>query len=353
MTVTEANHLRILLIGNKITMEAPKYIQEILARLYSNRYLSVDEIRNLDQWLNQFHSDPLIDDWLKANWEKSENVEHDISFEEIRRRIAKYEHERKSVRFNEWYGLLQKVAAILLFPLLALSIWLITDRQPQASPMALATAKGEHTHVYLPDGTEVWLNVDSKLEYSTAFNAVDRNLKLEGEAFFKVAKDKKHPFIVSANDLRVKVVGTEFNISAYKTEPNTTTYLKEGIVELKYAPSGKKEQTYHMLPGEKATIVRNEKSISIRDVVSANDTRWTNGELYFDNEPMDQVFRKVERWYNVKISYQIADFSNETLSVNLKNNESIYRLMEIINEAIGINVKQNGNEYVITRSKRK
>jgi ferric-dicitrate binding protein FerR (iron transport regulator) len=108
-----------------------------------------------------------------------------------------------------------------------------------------------------------------------------------------------------------------------------------------------------MAPGEKATIFRNEKSINIQDVVSANDTRWTNGELNFDNEPMDQVFRKVERWYDVKISYQMADFSNETLTVNLKNNESIHRLMEIINEAIGINVKQNGNEYVITRSKKR
>ena len=334
-------------------METPKYIQEILARLYSNQYLGVGEIRNLDQWLNQFHSDLLIDDWLKANWEKSENVEHDISFEEIRRRIAKYEHERKSVRFKEWYELLQKAAAILLLPLLALSIWLMTNRQPPASSMALATAKGEHTHVYLPDGTEVWLNVDSKLEYSTAFNAADRKLKLEGEAFFKVAKDKKHPFIVSANDMEVKVVGTEFNISAYKTESNATTYLKEGIVELKYAPAGKTEQTYRMSPGEKATIVRSKKSISINEVVSVNDTRWTNGELYFENEPMDQVFRKIERWYDVKIVYQIADFSNETLTVNLKNNESIHRLMEIINEAMGINVKQNGNEYEITRSKTK
>lgn len=334
-------------------MEEQKSIQEILARLYSNKYLGDLEIRNLEQWLSRFYSDSQIDDWLKANWEVSENIDYDISFEDIRRRIAQYGHERKSVRFKKWVGMLQKAAAILLLPLLVLSIWLLIDRKPNASPMILATAKGEHTHVYLPDGTEVWLNVDSKLEYSTTFNAYDRNLKLEGEAFFKVAKDKKHPFVVSANDLKVKVVGTEFNISAYKTEPRATAYLKEGVVELTYSPENKREQTYRMAPGEKATIFRNEKSINIQDVVSANDTRWTNGELNFDNEPMDQVFRKVERWYDVKISYQMTDFSDETLTVNLKNNESIHRLMEIINEAIGINVKQNGNEYVITRSKTK
>jgi ferric-dicitrate binding protein FerR (iron transport regulator) len=246
--------------------------------------------------------------------------------------------------------LLQKAAAILILPLLGLSIWLMMDRQPQTAQMILATAKGEHTHVFLPDGSEVWLNVDSRLEYSTTFSASNRELKLDGEAFFKVAKDKKYPFIVSANDLEVKVVGTEFNVSAYKTEPNVSTFLKEGIVELKYFPEGKKEQTYRMAPGEKATIIRDEKSIRIMEVTSGNDTRWTKGELYFENEPMDQVFRKIERWYNVKISYQLDDFTNETLNVNLKDNESIDRLLEIINEAIGINVKQNGNKYVITRS---
>lgn len=333
-------------------MEVPNRIYEMLTRLYCNQHLSNDEIRMLDQWINQVQSDPKVNQWLQANWEMSGNVDCDISFEEVQCRIAKYEQGKKIKRIRQWSVLLQKVAAILILPLLAVSVWLIMNRQPETSQMMLATAKGEHTHVFLPDGSEVWLNVDSKLEYSTAYNATNRELKLVGEAFFKVAKDKKHPFIVAAHDLKVRAVGTEFNISAYETDPNASTFLKEGIVELKYFPKGKNEQTYRMAPGEKATIIRNVKSIKIAEATSGNDTRWTSGELYFENESMDQVFRKVERWYNVKISYQINDFTNETLTVNLKDNESINRLMEIINEAIGINVKQNGNEYVITRNKR-
>jgi len=332
-------------------MEVPKHIHTMLSRLYSNQYLGDEEISNLDQWLKQAQSDPLASQWLQANWEQSENVDREISFEEVQRRIAKYEQEKKIKRIRQWSVLLQKAAAILILPLLVVSVWLMMNRQPEASKMILATAKGEHTHIFLPDGSEVWLNVDSKLEYSTAYNATNRELKLVGEAFFKVAKDKRHPFIVTAHDLKVRAVGTEFNISAYETDPNASTFLKEGIVELKYFPEGKNEQTYRMTPGEKATIIRNVKSIRIAEATSGNDTRWTNGELYFENESMDQVFRKVERWYNVKISYQLNDFTNETLTVNLKDNESINRLMEIIDEAIGINVKQNGNEYVITRSK--
>lgn len=333
-------------------MELPKHINEMLTRLYSNQYLGDEEIRNLDQWLKQVHSDPHANNWLQTNWEQSENIDRDIPFEEVRRRIAKYRQEKKVKSIRYWSGLLQKTAAILVLPLLAVSIWMVLNRQPNASPMMLATAKGERTHVFLPDGSEVWLNVDSKLKYATTYNATNRELILEGEALFKVAKGKKHPFIVTAHDMKVRAVGTEFNITAYETDPHASTFLKEGIVELSYKPKGEKELNYPMKPGEKAILNRNLKSIEIRKVVSENDIHWINGELYFENEPMDQVFRKTERWYDIKISYQLNDFTNETLTVNLKNSESIDRLMEIIDEAMGIHVKQNGNEYVITRNRK-
>jgi ferric-dicitrate binding protein FerR (iron transport regulator) len=244
---------------------------------------------------------------------------------------------------------IQKISAILVLPLLVLSVWLLMNPQRTSSTMMLATAKGEHTHVFLPDGSEVWLNVDSKLEYSTDYNATNRLLKLNGEAFFKVAKGQKYPFTVNALNFQVKAIGTEFNISAYKDDYQATTYLKEGIVELSYFPGKKKEQKLQMKPGEKATISLTEKSLDIANTSSENVLSWTNGELYFENETMDEVFKKVERWYNVKINYNLNDFVNETLTVNLKNGESIGRLFQIIDRAMGIKVEQKGNEYVINR----
>jgi len=330
-------------------MVIPEHIREKLDRLYSNRYLGAEEIGSLENWLTQTKSDPQTEAWLSGNWELSGNVEVDISFDEIRSRIKLYGHQSKIRRIRQLSGMVQKVAAILLLPLLILSVWLIMSRHHSSSVMMLATAKGEHTHVFLPDSSEVWLNVDSKLEYSTDYSATNRSLKLKGEAFFKVAKGKKYPFTVDAKGFQVKAVGTEFTVSAYVDEPRASAFLKEGIVELSYFPEGRKEQKLRMKPGEEATIRLAEKSVNISPAGSENIIRWTNGELYFENEPFDQVFRKMERWYDVKIHYNLKEFNNETLTVNFKKGEPISRVFQIVDEAIGVKIEQNGREYVINR----
>jgi len=334
-------------------MVIPEHIREKIDRLYSNRYLGAEEIGSLENWLAQIKSDTQTEEWLSDNWELSGNLDVDISFDEILSRIKQYSHQSKTRRIRHFMGMVQKIAAILLLPLMILSVWLVLNSQHTSAVMMLATAKGEHTHVFLPDGSEVWLNVDSKLEYSIDYNVMNRSLKLKGEALFKVAKGKKYPFTVDAKGFQVKAVGTEFTVSAYDDDPHASAFLKEGIVELNYSLEGKKEQKLWMKPGEEATISLNNNAINITPVRSENSIRWTNGELYFENEPLDVVFRKVERWYDVKIHYNLNEFTNETLTVNLKKGESIGRLLQIVDEAIGVKVEQKGNEYVIIKKIKK
>ena len=330
-------------------MDIPEHIKEKLNRLYSNYFLGADEISLLEKWVKQADADPQMHRWLSSNWEQSGNVEFDMSFEGIRRRIRQYNVRSKTERNNRFVQQMQKIAALLALPLLAISIWLLANRQPVSGNMVLATAKGERTHVWLPDSSEVWLNVDSRLEYSTAYYTVNRSLKLEGEAFFKVAKGKKFPFIVDASNIHVKAIGTEFNISAYDNDPQASAFLKEGVIELTYSPQGKSIQRLKMSPGDEATISVNDESIQLAYAPASNAVRWTTGELHFEDEPMDKVFKKAERWYDVKIEYNPADFTGESLTVNLQNREPLDRLFKIIDEAMGIIIKQTGNEYVIKR----
>jgi len=325
------------------------HIKEKLNRLYSDRFLGPEEISVLEKWLRQMESDPQVEQWLSANWEQAGNVELDISFEEIRQRIKKHGVRAKAERIRSISLWIQRSAAVLALPLLLLSVWLLINRQPAAENMALVTAKGERTHVWLPDGSEVWLNVDSRLEYSTAYHMTNRSLKLTGEAFFKVARGREFPFIVNAGEFRVKAIGTEFNVSAYDNEPLASACLKEGIVELSYAPAGETEQELRMKPGEKATINLHGKTIKLDRSFSSNALRWTDGELFIDDEPMDEVFRKIERWYDVKIAYNPSDFAGEALTVNLQNGEPVNHLFRIIDEAIGINIKQTADGYIIKR----
>lgn len=324
-------------------------IREKLDRLYCNEYLGPEEIKSLEKWLESVKSDPDFEEWLRNNWESATQVEFKVSFESIQTKIRQHNRQSKIHQVKHWISIIQKAAAILLIPVLVFSVWQIVGHSSNSSAMTVATAKGEHTHIFLPDGSEVWLNVDSRLQYSTDYHATNRLLKLKGEALFKVAKDKKHPFIVDARGFKVKAVGTMFSVSNYDEEAKASTYLKEGIVELSYSPKDQKEQKIQMVPGEQAIISLGEESVKITKTGSDNSLRWSAGELYFENEPMDQVFRKVERWYNVKIQYNLNDFTSETLTVNLKKGESIERLFQIINQAMGINVNIKGEEYVITR----
>jgi ferric-dicitrate binding protein FerR (iron transport regulator) len=329
-------------------MDTAKHINEKITRLYSNQFLGSQEIVELEKWLAQAQSDPDVERWLAAHWDNAENAEAEISLEGIRIRIIQSKQKIKAQQMRRLMINLQKIAAVLVVPLIVLSVWLMT-RQPGGEKMVLMTAKGEHSHVVLPDGSEVWLNVDTKLEYATDFNQNNRLLNLTGEALFKVAKGKRHPFVVEASDFKVTAIGTEFNISAYDGEPVASTYLKEGVVKFDYTPGKGDKRSLIMNPGEQATVAHADGSLHVRAVSGNNSDSWVRGELVFNNEPIDRVFRKVERWYNVKISYSFDDFANETLTVNLKNGESLARLLEIMDQAIGIQVKQNNNEYVITR----
>ncbi|MEN6456778.1 MAG: FecR domain-containing protein [Prolixibacteraceae bacterium] len=330
-------------------MGIPEHIKEKLDRLYSNYFLGTDEISLLEKWVKQVDADPQMHRWLSSNWEQSGNIEFEMSFEEIRNRIRQYNMRSKTERTKRTVQQVQKIAAFLALPLLAISIWLLVTRQPAPENLALTTAKGERTHVWLPDSSEVWLNVDSRLEYSTAYYVANRELKLEGEAFFKVAKGKKFPFIVNACNVQLKAIGTEFNISAYGNDPQTSAFLKEGMIELTYSPRGKSVQRFKMNVGEEATINVNDESIKLVRAPASNAVRWTKGELHFEDEPMDEVFRKAERWYDIKIEYHPSDFAGESLTVNLQNGEQVDRLFRIIDEAMGIIIKKTGNEYVIIR----
>ncbi|WP_372934627.1 FecR family protein [Mariniphaga sediminis] len=330
-------------------MNVPKDIVEIINRLYSNQYLGSEEIRNLEKWLKQSRDNQDTEQWLFSNWQQAENVNFDISIENIFERIKQYEKQSKSYRIKVLLKQAQKIAAVLAIPLLILSVWLLVNPRYKSSEMVLATAKGEHSHVFLPDGSEVWLNVDSRLEYTTDFNATNRHLKLSGEAFFKVAKKQKYPFIVETPDFNVKAIGTEFNVITYREAPYASTFLKEGAVELVYFPHSGKEQKVRMRPGEKASLNKKENTIVITNTLPQHEIGWLEGELMFENEPMDLVFEKTERWYDVRLEFNPDDFEGESLNVKLKKNESIQRLFEIIDEAMGIHVKQNGNDYVIRR----
>lgn len=163
----------------------------------------------------------------------------------------------------------------------------------------ISTAAGQQYQVILPDGTLVWLNALSSLKYPSMFTGHERKVELEGEGYFEVTKvkDRKMPFIVLSNKQRVEVLGTHFNINSYANENSTKTTLLEGSVSVSTSNT-----SAVLKPGQQAILMNGKTrvvQVQTEDVVA-----WKNGYFMFNNESLEDVMRKVARWYDVQIEYK-------------------------------------------------
>lgn len=329
-----------------LQMDQNSDIKSLISRLYRKEFLSAIEIRELDKWLSGLKNDHTFEAWLQLNWQASEDIPVEISFEEIRRLIHPNKEKPSGKRI--FLQRFQRVAAILILPLLIFSAVLIYQNfYTPENWLSIKTAKGERTHITLPDGSEVWLNVDTEIKYSADFNQSNRTLKLNGEAFFKVSKNKRKNFVVEAGNFRVQAVGTEFGVNAYQNEPVAETYLKEGIVDISLIAKNKDKT--RMNPGQKSIIKSGASEIILRQTQNGSESAWSDGHLVFQNEDIPRVFRKIERWFNVSIKYNPEEFTKETLYVNMKSGETLDKMLQIIDNAIGIEAKRNGNEIMIEK----
>jgi len=162
-----------------------------------------------------------------------------------------------------------------------------------------STAKGQTYQFTLPDGSKVWLNADSKLEFPSSFvNSNTRNVKLTGEGYFEVSKDKTHPFIVDTRRQKIEVLGTHFNVSAYANDVATKTTLLEGKVAVTENRSrltlDPGDQAYSGLDGIRALTLSNPE-----DAMA-----WKDGKYRFENASLEEVMRQLSRWYDIEVEYE-------------------------------------------------
>jgi len=168
-----------------------------------------------------------------------------------------------------------------------------------AAKNSMITPRGRQYQLVLSDGTKVWLNASSSITFPTTFIHKERRVAITGEAYFEVAKDKNHPFIVTANDIEVKVLGTHFNINSYHEEKSTKTTLLEGSVLV----SNKKEKSL-LEPGQQATQ-SNTGTLSVKKLENLDEVMaWRKGLFYFSNTSLENVMQQISRWYDVNIVFE-------------------------------------------------
>lgn len=208
---------------------------------------------------------------------------------------------------------------------------------------------GKKLKVVLSDGTSVDLNAGTEFRFPSRFpNIGNRVVELKGEAFFEVAKDKKHPFIVHTKNLDVQVLGTQFNVSAYQEEFKTNVVLVEGSVEIDFQASADGLSNTVLIPGEMAVHNSQTNTNDVSGVLPEIYTSWKDGKLIFRNIEFDQLLKRLERHYNVKIVNGDKFLGKEIFNANF-GNASIEQVFDYFNEIHKINYEIANDKIMIKK----
>lgn len=218
------------------------------------------------------------------------------------------------------------------------------DAESEIEYHTLKVPLGGEYKLTLGDGTQVWLNSATILHYPNRFSGAERRVKIEGEAYFRVAKDVAHPFIVATDDLAIRVTGTEFNVMAYEDENRVETTLVKGGVEV---GAGNKKVTLE--PGHQAVFSKADRQLATQQVNTAFYTSWKDGVFEFEDMPLPEICRQLSRWYDVEISLQSANLANIRFTGAIKKEKSIEFILGVIGNTQAVTYEVQGKKIVLKK----
>ncbi len=251
----------------------------------------------------------------------------------------------------------------------------ITDKKPVTS--SVTTKNGNRTKMVLPDGSQVWLNAGSRLDYKDKeYNKSIREVSLTGEAYFDVVKDKDKPFIIHTSKINIKVLGTAFNVKSYPDEKMTETSLVRGSVEV--TVNNRPTEKYILKPNEKLVIANEDKPeehqqgqkpgwvlkapiktnsvpepiVAIRHLSylpedsTIIETSWVENKLIFRKEAFEDLAMRMERWFDVSIRFENEEVKKEKLT-GIFESETIDKALMALQMTAGFKYKTNKNEIII------
>jgi transmembrane sensor len=211
-----------------------------------------------------------------------------------------------------------------------------TNSQSETEYNTLTVPIGNHRDITLADGTEVSLDAGSSLTFPVAFNGTERSVKLTGQGYFKVKHNAAQPFLVQVNNLSVRDIGTEFNISAYDDESAVKTTLFEGSVKV--------NETL-LNPGEQADAINNNIKIQQADLEAVG--AWRNNDFVFRNQNLRATMRQIARWYNVNIVYEHAP-EDLRIRAAISRNRNISAVLQLIQETGKVKFKVEGRIVTVS-----
>ncbi len=367
---------------------------------------SKEESRLVNQWLNENDENKKYFDEIAFVWKTSgiaQNIEQkDVekdrkifiqkigalpdektmkSPEPVRRNLQLF----RSSTGAKYYQWLRIAAIFILAFCLSWTVFYFANRKPDTGSLAynqIITTKGQKSQIILSDGTKVWLNSETTLKYSSAFNEKKREVFLEGEAFFEVQKKgNRIPFIVKTSEIDIKVLGTSFNVMAYPDEETIeTTVVKGSVCIVRKDLISSPDQNIILKPNQKVTLLKKESRVILSEIETKKPTlikstktirsispsekaqilvspevdielhiAWKDDRLIFQSETFENICYKLERWYDVKIHVRNEDLMKYRYTGKFVHKETINQVLEILKLTTPINYTFKQNDLYIDK----
>ena len=206
----------------------------------------------------------------------------------------------------------------------------------------LEIPRGGEYLLTLSDGTMIYLNSESTLSFPVKFQGKERKVYLTGEAYFKVAKNTEHPFVVTAGELEVLVTGTTFGVRAYKDEKDIQTTLESGQVTVRVEGKSVK-----LVPNKQVLFNKLTMGMEVRDVDVDLYLAWADGRLVYDNCPLEKILTDLGRWYNIDVFYSRDELRSYQFSLNMKKHEEFIQVLELIGKTGEVQFEVKDNTVIV------
>jgi len=313
-------------------------MKETITKYLEGRASKSEQLKLL-QWLrsknNRYEFDSQKLDWEKAQDKEQLPLGSEKSWNVILGHVLQKSYNRW--QDNHRINLLFRIAAIFFFIVsVAGATYYITNTTNTDSNLItqVVAANGQISEVQLPDGSVVWLNSDSKVSYNNSFGLGNRNIKLTGEAYFQVTKNKDLPLIVNSGEIKVKVLGTRFNVMAYPESEYISVVLESGKVQLLHNQN--ENFDYKLQPGEMASYKKAQKELVIKNIDTKEYTDWKQGSLIFRDTPMREVIQRLERKFNIDIEVKNQEVYKSIFNARFAD-EDLNEILEYIQYSCPIN----------------
>jgi ferric-dicitrate binding protein FerR (iron transport regulator) len=310
--------------------------------------ISPEEHRELLSWGKKSTENQRVLEECQAVWALSNKnpPRPDFKTGEEWRRLAlsleQIEHKETAERKFDYsrFGFLKIAASVAILLLCAWGLYFVSFNDK----VIVRESGIEKTHFFLPDSTEIWLNEESTITYDEDFIKDERVVKLNGEAFFDVKRNKDIPFIILADKAKIRVLGTSFNVKSYDHGPTTEVFVVTGKVSLSTVKKGNQAILLH--PNEKGLLHKKNNAILLEVEEDRNALAWKSKNLTFKKARLSEVIETVEDYFNIKLTVKNPELLKCRFTSTF-NDPDVAEILETLRLSLNLSVTQQGDNYIL------